>query len=82
MEVMTQGPGASRNPEVMRQLSADRLWLAEHGAELSQWGPDLASGKVRVFLARYSEESRQVLIDRYGDEDIVVDTESRQWRFT
>jgi hypothetical protein len=66
----------------MRQLSADTVWLAEHGAELSQWGPDHASGKVRVYLARYSEEARQVLIDRYGEEDIVVDTEPRQWRFT
>jgi len=82
MQVMTQGPGTPRNAEIMRQLAADRGWLAEHGAELGQWGPDLVSGKVRIYLAHYSEEARQVLIDRYGEEDIVVDTESRRFRFT
>jgi hypothetical protein len=66
----------------MRQLRADRGWLTEHGAELGQLGPDPASGKVRVYLAEYSEEARQVLIDRYGDQDIVIDTESRRFRFT
>ncbi len=40
------------------------------------------SGKVRIYLAHYSAEARQVLIDRYGEEDIVVDTESRRFRFT
>jgi hypothetical protein len=66
----------------MKRLAADRRWLAEQGAELSQWGPDQASGKVRVYLAHYSDEARQVLTDRYGDENIVVDSESRRWRFT
>jgi hypothetical protein len=79
---MTQAPGSGGNAEIMRRLAADSVWLAEQGAELGQWGPDQASGKVRIYLARYSEEARQLLTDRYGDQDIVVDTDSRRWRFT
>ena len=65
----------------MEQLCNDRAWLASQGVELSQWGPDPVSGKVRIYLARYSEAARQILIDRYGAA-IVVDTESRKWRVT
>lgn len=47
---------------------------------MGQWGPNPVSGKVRIYLAHYSAEARQVLIDRYGEEDIVA--ESRRFRFT
>ncbi len=76
---MTQSPDTPKNTEIMRRLNADSQWLADQGIRMSQWGPDPASGKVRVYLAHYSEEARQVLTDRYG-EDIVVEAESRQWR--
>ena len=66
---------------IKERLSADWQWLAERGVRLSQWGPDPVSGKVRVYLVHYSEDARQVLVNRYG-QDIVVDTQSRQWRFT
>jgi hypothetical protein len=63
---------------IKERLSADWEWLAERGIRLSQWGPDPVSGKVRVYLQRYSDEARQVLENRYG-QDIIVDTESRIW---
>ena len=81
MYVMTQGSDSSKNTAVISRLAADRKWLAQQGIELSQWGPDPVSGKVRVYLVHYSEDARQVLVNRYG-QDIVVDTQSRQWRFT
>lgn len=62
----------------MRRLAADRQWLAEQGIRLSQSGPEPGSGKVRVYLERYSDEARRVLADRYGPE-VIVDTESRRW---
>ncbi len=65
----------------MGRLSADLDWLAGQGVQLTQWGPDPASGKVRVYVARLSEAGRQLLAERYGSA-IVVDTEPRQWRFT
>jgi hypothetical protein len=62
------------------RLRADRPWLARHGIELTQWGPDPASGKVKVYLAHYDDAARQVLLDRYGSA-IIVSAESRSWRF-
>jgi AcrR family transcriptional regulator len=72
---------APENTAVCERLRADREWLATQGVELSQFGPDPVSGKVRIYLARYSETAHQALEGRYGSA-VVVDTESRQWRFT
>jgi hypothetical protein len=81
MGAMAQGSGSARHKAIMERLRADREWLAEQGVQLSQWGPDPGSGKVRVYLQHYSDDARQVLVDRYG-QDIEVDTQSRQWRST
>lgn len=81
MYAMTQGSGSAKYAAVMERLTADREWLAEQGVQLSQWGPDLVAGKVRVYLAHYSQDAHRVLVQRYG-QDIIVDTQSRQWRFT
>jgi hypothetical protein len=71
----------TQNQAVVERLRQDQAWLAEQGIEMSQFGPDPASGKVRVYLAHYSIAAHQRLIDRYGSA-IVVDTESRRFRFT
>jgi hypothetical protein len=60
---------------------ADRNWLAAEGVELAQFGPDPGSAQVRVYLIHYTERARRLLADRYGAA-IVVDEESRSWRFT
>ena len=65
----------------MERLNADHDLLAGLGVELSQWGPDPDSGKVRVYLAHFTEAARQLLAERYGS-GVIVDTESRQWRST
>ena len=64
---------------MMERLNADRDLLASLGVELSQYGPDPDSGKVRIYLAHFTEAARQLLADRYG-QAVIVDTESRQWR--
>ena len=66
---------------VIDRLSADRDWFAAQGVELAQFGTDPGSGQVRVYLVQYTERARQLLADRYGSA-IVVDEESRSWRFT
>ena len=70
---------SAEHEAIMERLSADQHWLAGQGIQLSQWGPDPDSGKVRVYLANVSKAARQLLAERYGSA-IVVDTESRQWR--
>jgi hypothetical protein len=72
---MSEGSESATQAAIKTRLRADWEWLAEQGIRLSQWGPDLPSGKVRVYLQRYSDEARHVLENRYR-QDIVVDTES------
>jgi hypothetical protein len=55
--------------------------LARRGIELTQWGRDHASGKVKGYLSHYDDAARQVLLDRYGTA-IIVSTESRSWTVT
>ena len=83
---MAESPGGSadRSAEheaIMEQLNADHDWLASQGAVLSQWGPDPDTGKVKIYLARFTESTQQLLYERYGSA-VVVDTDSRQWRST
>jgi hypothetical protein len=75
------GSISAEHRALMDRLSADREWLAGHDIQLSQFGPDPVSGKVRVCLAHFTEFGRDLLIGRYGSA-IVVDPQSRQWRFT
>jgi hypothetical protein len=76
-----ESEGTAETGAIAARLDADWAWLARHGIELTQWGPDPASGKVKVYLAHYDDAARQVLLDRYGTA-IIVSTESRSWRFT
>jgi hypothetical protein len=73
------GSSAAEHDAIMDRLSADHDLLASLGVELSQWGPDPDSGKVRVYLAHFTEAARQLLAERYGSA-VIVDTESRRWR--
>jgi transposase InsO family protein len=75
------GDEAPESAIVIDRLRADRDWLAAEGVELAQFGPDTGSGQVRVYLVHYTERARQLFADRYGSA-IVVDEESRSWRFT
>ena len=78
---MSESSESARQAETIERLREDTKALAEQGVRLGQFGPDLESGKVHVYLQRYSDEACQLLEDRYGD-DIVVKTESRMWRFS
>lgn len=73
--------GFAEHEMIMEQLRADHDWLASQGVVVSQLGPDPDSGKVRVYLAHFTEAARQLLSERYGSA-IVIDTDSRQWRST
>jgi len=76
---MSESSASARQAAIMDRLNADAESLAERGVRMSQWGPDPESDKVHVYLERYSDEARQLLDDRYGD-DIIVKAESRMWR--
>jgi hypothetical protein len=76
---MPESSESARQAAIIERLRADAESLAEQGARLSQFGPEAESDKVHVYLERYSDEARQLLEDRYGD-DIIVKTESRMWR--
>lgn len=66
---------AATNKAVTDRIHADQADLASQGVELTEWGPDAASGKVKIYLTRYSDAARGLLQDRYGS-DVVVATQS------
>jgi hypothetical protein len=39
---------------------------------LSRWGPDAASGKVKVYLTNYTGAARRIVLNRYGDAIVVA----------
>ena len=65
------GWGSRQNQIITRRITADQSWLAGHGVELTQWGPDPVSGKVLVYLTHYSSAAREVLIRRFGGSVVV-----------
>lgn len=66
------GWGPPQNEVLTARIGADQEWLARNGVELAGWGPDPVSGKVRIYLARYTDEACNLLTDRYGDAVVVV----------
>ena len=76
-----ESAGTAEADPIADRLRPDRPWLARRGIELTQWGRDHASGKVKVYLSHYDDAARQVLLDRYGTA-IIVSTDSRSWTFT
>jgi len=72
------GPTASRagaNQSVTARIDSDRAGLAARGVQLTEWGPDPASGKVKIYLTHYTDAARLALLARYGS-DVVVAAES------
>ncbi len=65
------GWGSRAAKALSGRILADQKSLAREGVELTQWGPDAATGKVKVYLTHYSAAARRALITRYG-KDIIV----------
>jgi hypothetical protein len=73
------GPNTARartNEKVADRIEADLSWLTAKGVRLTQWGPDTATGKVKVYLTHYTASARNALLARYGSA-VVVAGESR-----
>ena len=66
---------AATNLSVTARIDSDQASLAAQGLQLTQWGPDPASGKVKVYLTHYTDAARLAVLARYGS-DVVVATES------
>src|ERR1022692_3652667 len=56
-----ESEGTAEAEAIADRLRADRPWLARRGIELTQWGRDHASGKVKDYLSHYDDAARQVL---------------------
>lgn len=66
---------SSKNRHVTHQIGLDQRGLAREGVQLTQWGPDPCSGKVKVYLTHYSRAAARVLVSTYGN-DIIVSRQS------
>jgi hypothetical protein len=65
------GWGSAKNKSITERIDADARSLARQGVELSQWGPDWCSGKVKVYLTHYSRAAARILTAAYGSAIIV-----------
>jgi hypothetical protein len=62
--------------QVRKRIDADVSYWAARGIQLSTWGPDLATDKVRVVLADYTPAAASAITARYGAEWVTVATQS------
>ncbi len=49
------------------RITRDGAWLQNHRLDLARWGPDPATGTVRITLSRYTDADAVALTERYGD---------------
>ena len=66
------GWGSAANKRITNRIFAAEKSLAARGIELTQWGPDPASGKVKIYLTHYTSAARRALITRFGPDVIVA----------
>jgi hypothetical protein len=69
--VPADGWRSQQQKDITARIRADQEWLARHGVELTSYGPDPASDKVRIHLTTYSDAARDVLVSRFGDAVVV-----------
>lgn len=65
------GWGSAENKSITKRIDADARRLALQGLTLTEWGPDFCSGKVKIYLAHYSQAAERILTSTYGS-DIIV----------
>jgi hypothetical protein len=68
----TNGWGSAQNEAVTARIASDQQYLAGHGVQLAQWGPDSITNRVMVHLVRYSAATAAVVRARYGCAVIVA----------
>lgn len=65
------GWGSAINKSITERIDADARSLARQGVELTEWGPDWCSGKVKVYLNHYSRAAARILTAEYGSAIII-----------
>lgn len=63
--------------QLASQLDKDRATWSAQGVELTAWGVDVPSNSVRVMLAKYSTQYRDLLLAQYGNR-VTVDPQDDQ----
>ena len=65
---------SARNKALSKRIFNDRRYLARHGIQLTQWGPDSRSGKTKIYLTHYTPAAARALYARYGCAVVVATT--------
>ena len=60
------GWGSPRNLATSQRIGSDESFLRSRHVYVSQWGPDSATGKTKVYLVHYSPRAARILYARYG----------------
>ena len=65
---------SAQNEALSGRIADDQDYLAGHGIQLTQWGPDVRSGKIKIYLTHYTPAAARVLYARYGCAVVVATT--------
>lgn len=65
---------SAQNEALSARIADDEDYLAGHGIQLTQWGPDVRSGKTKIYLTHYTPAAARVLYARYGCAVVVATT--------
>ena len=65
---------SARNKALSKRIFNDQRYLARHGIQLTQWGPDTQTGKTKIYLTHYTRTAARALYARYGCAVVVATT--------
>ena len=65
---------SAQNEALSGRIADDQAYLAGHGIQLTEWGPDVRSGKTKIYLTHYTPAAARVLYARYGCAVVVATT--------
>ena len=65
---------SAQNEALSGRIADDQAYLAGHGIQLTEWGPDVRSGKTKIYLTHYTPAAARVLYARYGCGVVVATT--------
>jgi hypothetical protein len=57
---------SARNQAMSQHITSDQPRLRRQGIQLTEWGPDSRSGKIKIYLTHYTPAAAHSLHARYG----------------
>ena len=57
---------SAQNMALSGRIRSDQSYLSRHGVRLTEWEPDSVTGKIKIYLTRYTAKAARTVYARYG----------------